>query len=211
MKITIEHEQINATTTSLVVAQRLLETIKELERTTIPLGKPDVITQFAKELPGELPRKDIFDTKDLSDIPAEVIKTKLPPFKPAWIETPIDLKKSKIVRYSNPCSTLKGHCGTKCWQTEIWIDTNGEISTCDCEWYDLDELKSTLDAYIKDYSKSVIEKHTKYHPACSKERLNDVAVLVKQGCNNKQIAERLGLSNASVSKYKTDCKNCGLL
>ncbi len=206
MKIIIEHEQITATTTSLVVAQRLLETIKELERITIPLGKSDVITP-----PTTKAKKDIFDTKDLSDIPAEVIKPKLPPFKPDWIETPIDLKKSKIVRYSNPCSTLHGNCGKKCWQTEIWIDTNGEISTCDCEFCDLDKLKSTLDAYIKDYSKSVVKSHKKYHPACSKERLNDVAVLVKQGCTNKQIAERLGLSNASVSKYKTDCKNCGLL
>lgn len=210
MKIIIEHEQINATTTSLVVAQRLLETIKELERITIPLGKPDIITppapKFATELPGELPRKDIFDIKGLSDIPAEVIKPKLPPFKPAWLEKHIDFNKSKIVRYSNPCSTLHGKCGQKCWQTELWTDTNGDLDTCDCEFYDLDELKSVLNAYIKDSTPKTPKKQ-KHECHCSKERLQRVADLVNQGCTNKQIAERLGISPTSAATYKGDCKN----
>lgn len=225
MKIIIEHEQINATTTSLVVAQRLLETIKELERITkfsnipiyqdiseCPKPKADKVVlaeKYAKELPGELPRKepDIFDTKDLSDIPEEVIKQKLPPFKPAWLEKHIDFNKTKIVRYSNPCSTLHGNCGGKCYQTELWIDTNGNLDTCDCEFYELDELKSVLNAYIKNSA----PKAQKHECHCSIKRLQQVADLVNQGCTNKQVAERLGVSLASATTYKGDCKKLGLL
>lgn len=209
MKITIEHEQITATTTSLVLAQRLLETIKELDRTSNRLGKPDIV------IPAEhsIVKVDtsIFDVQDTSDIPEEVIKPKLPPFKPAWLERHIDFKKSKLCRYSNPCSALHGKCGQQCWQTELLIDTGGKLDTCDCEFYEIDELRNTLDAYIKHYSNGVLEKQKKTRPACSTKRLQEVAVLINQGCTNKQIQERLSLSYASVVKYKTDCKKAGLL
>lgn len=232
MKIIIEHEQINATTTSLVVAQRLLETIKELEKTTIPLGNSDIIIPAEKSivkfdprpfftpqqrekydaLPDKKTKKepDIFDTKDISDIPEQIIKPKLPPFKPAWLEKHIDFNKSRIIRYSNPCSTLHGKCGGKCYQTELWTDTNGDLDTCDCEFYELDELKSVLNAYIKD-SAPKAKKANKHECHCSKERLQRVADLVNQGCTNKQIAERLGISPTSAATYKGDCKRLGML
>ena len=213
MKITIEHEQINATTTSLVVAQRLLETIKELENITKKFDPRPCFTPQQREKYDALPSKkepDIFDTKDLSDIPEEVIKPKLPPFKPAWLEKHIDFSKTKIVRYSNPCSTLHGNCGGKCYQTELWTDTDGNLDTCDCEFYELDELKSVLDAYIKN-STPKAPKPQKHECHCSKERLQQVADLVNQGCTNKQVAERLGVSLASAATYKGDCKKLGLL
>lgn len=214
MKIIIEHEAFTASTTSLIVAERLLETIRILEKkpkTAIEVFKDIPIYQDISECPK--PKADnIFDTKDISDIPEKIIKPKLPRFNPAWLEKHIDFNKSKIVRYSNPCSTLHGKCGQKCYQTELWIDTNGSLDTCDCEFYDLDELKQTLDSYIKKYSDDVLKKTKKpTHSHCSKERLQQVADLVNQGCTNKQIAERLGISPTSTATYKGDCKRLGML
>lgn len=205
MKITIEHEAFTASTTSLIVAERLLETIRVLEnkpkpQQEMPLGEPPVISA---------PKPDIFDTDDTEDIPEEILKPSLPPFKPAWLEKHIDFNKSKIVRYSNPCSTLHGECGGKCYQTELWIETNGNLDTCDCEFYELDELKKVLDAYIK--HKKPEETNTKPKSRCSMNKLKEVADLFNRGCDNKQVAEILKLSLTSVSAYKSDCKKCGLL
>lgn len=205
MKITIEHEQINATTISLVVAQRLLETIKELEKTTMPLGKPNVIIPVEKTIAKKEP--DIFDTKDTSDIPPEVIKPKMPSFDPAWCEKKLDFKKTKLVRYSNPCSTLKGKCGTKCWQTELIIDNNGEWSTCDCEFYDVDELHRILDEIVSCTNLNV----SKPKLPCSLEKLKSIAELVNQGCTNAQVCDCLGIKPTSLYVYKNACRRMDLL
>ena len=209
MKITIEHETFTASTTSLIVAERLLETIHVLER------KPKTAMETFKDLPiyqdiSECPKpKDIFDTKDTDDVPKELLKSPTPKFNPDWCEHKIDLRKQKIVRYSNPCSILRGHNGGKVWQTELWIETKGNVSTCDCEYADLDKLKQELDAIITE--KFTIPKTEKTKPACSLKRLQEVADIFNRGCDNKQVAEILGLSGASVSKYKTDCRKAGLL
>lgn len=217
MKITIEHESFTASTTSLIVAERLLETIRILQNKPkpqqdlqIPLGKPDVIS---------VPKQDIFNTTDIDDVPKELLKSPTSKFNPDWCEHKIDLRKQKIVRYSNPCSTLHGHNGGKVWQTELWIETNGEIDTCDCEYADLDKLHEELDAIVnqktvfspKPKTEKTVNKTEKNKPACSLARLQEVADVFNRGCDNKQVAEILGLSGASVSKYKTDCRKAGLL
>lgn len=56
-----------------------------------------------------------------------------------------------------------------------------------------------------------IRKPEKTKPACSLKRLQEVADVFNRGCDNKQVAEILGLTGASVSKYKTDCRKAGLL
>lgn len=200
MKITIEHESFSATTTSLIVAEKLLETIRLLQCDTQPkrqLVKPINVSESKKETP------------------PEVIKPTLPRFNPAWLEKHIDFNKSKIVRYSNPCSTMHGKCGEKCWQTELLVETGTNLDTCDCEFYDLDELRGTLDMYIKiakmEITKTETTKQSKHECHCSRKRLQHVADLVKQGCSNKQIAERLGISLTSVSTYKSDCKQLNIL
>lgn len=210
MKITIEHETFTASTTSLIVAERLLETIRILQHKPkpqqdlqIPLGKPDVVS---------VPKQDIFDTTDTDDVPKELLKSPTSKFNPDWCEHKIDLRKQKIVRYSNPCSTLRGHNGGKAWQTELLIDTAGKISTCDCEYADLDKLKQELGLLIAEkLTVPDIRKPEKTKPACSLKRLQEVADVFNRGCDNKQVAEILGLTGASVSKYKTDCRKAGLL
>ncbi len=223
MKITIEHDVFTATTSSLFVAERLIETIrclqgeqkrnilKELDvyQNIDEVPKPKRVIVLTKQKQEK--ESDIFDTEDTSDVPEEVIKSKLPKFKPAWIEKPIDLKTQRIVRYSNPCSTLHGKCGSKCWQTELWVDTNGTMETCDCEFYEIDELKNILDTYIKEAARKSVIKPRKTHAHCSMRKLNQVAELFNRGCDNKQVSELLKISLASVSAYKSDCRRHGLL
>lgn len=220
MKITIEHESFTASTTSLIVAERLLETIRILQnkpKTAIEVFKDIPIYQDISECPK--PQKDIFDTTDTDDVPKNLLKSPTSKFNPDWCEHKIDLRKQKIVRYSNPCSTLHGHNGGKVWQTELWIEINGEIDTCDCEYADLDKLHEELDAIVnqktvfspKPKTEKTVNKTEKNKPACSLARLQEVADVFNRGCDNKQVAEILGLSGASVSKYKTDCRKAGLL
>lgn len=206
MKIIIEHESFSATTTSLVVAERMLETIRLLQDAH-PI-KPAAVPKYKKTDP-EPKKNDIFDTKDTSDIPPELIKPSLPPFRPAYLEKHIDFSRSKIVRYSNPCSTMHGECGGQCWQTELLVETGAKLEACDCEFYDLDELRGTLDAYIKITNMETTKEPRK--APCSMEKLNQIAVLFNQGCSNKQVAERLKLTLVSVSTYKSACKRFGLL
>ena len=197
MKFTIEHELFSATTESLLVAERLIETIRVLE------SKPQKKVVAAQ--------KDIFDTEKIDDVPEELLKpVAKPKCDPAWIEHPVDLRKQKIVRYSNPCSTLCGHNGGKAWQTELLIDTDGNLSACDCEFTDLEDLHNTLKAYAKPVNFGQ-ETKTKQKPTCSMKRLQEVADLFNRGCDNKQVAEVLSLSRLSVSKYKNECKKAGLL
>lgn len=228
MKIIIEHETFNATTSSLLVAQRLLDIIRMLEdepKTAIKEYKDIPIYQDISEVP--TPKKasniDIFDTKDTKDIPEKVLPKKKSKilktsfqFNPDWIEHEIDFTKQQIVRYSNPCSTLHGHNGGKVWMTELMlIDNSGAITTCDCEFTDIDELNNTLNAIVKpiDISEpdNKTEQATQKKAVCSMGRLQEVADLFNRGCNNKQVAEILGIALTSTSKYKNEAKKAGLL
>lgn len=216
MKITIEHELFSATTESLVVAERLIETIHLIEK------KPKTAIETFKDLPiyqdiSECPKppKDIFDTKNTNDVPPELLKMQFTTtkFNPDWVEYKIDFRKQKIVRYSNPCSTLHGHNGGKVWQTELILDTDGEISTCDCEYRDLEKLNRELVLLIaeKESPQDTDKSKPKTKPVCSLNRLQEIADLFNRGCDNKQVSEILGLSNLTVSKYKSDCRKAGLL
>ena len=136
----------------------------------------------------------------------------LPPFNPAWTEQHVDLDNNYLERYSNPCSTLHGKCGGKCWQTELWLRNKKtkELSVCDVEFYEMDELRGTLDPYVK-YTKSVLAVAAANKLPCSRQRLEQIAGLFNAGKSDNEIMETLHLSINSVKTYRAAAKRCGLL
>lgn len=136
----------------------------------------------------------------------------LPPFNPAWTEQHVDLDNNYLERYSNPCSTLHGKCGGKCWQTEIWLRNKktGALSVCDVEFASIDDLTATLDPYIA-LSKSAAAVVASQKLPCSRERLEQLAKLFNAGKSNTEIMEQCHISASSVATYRAAAKRCGLL
>jgi len=142
----------------------------------------------------------------------KIAEKPMPPFNPVWAEREIDLNKYYIQQYSNPCSTLHGHCGGECVQTELWLRSkkSGKLSVCDVEFATLDELRKTLEPYVKLATRANAHATSKKLP-CSRERLEQLAKVFNTGKSDKEIMEQYHISASSVATYRAAAKRCGLL
>lgn len=165
--------------------------------------------------------KEYFDTlkkhygiKETTPPPAETTDAQnaLPPFNPLWTAADVDFGKNYLQQYSNPCSTLHGNCGGKCVQTELWLRNKrtGNLSVCDVEFATLDELRATLDPYVKLAAAANAAKQSQKLP-CSRERLEQLAKLFNTGKSDAEIIEQCHISASSVATYRAAAKRCGLL
>lgn len=136
----------------------------------------------------------------------------LPPFNPLWTAADVDFGKNYLQQYSNPCSTLHGHCGGECVQTELWLRSkkSGKLSVCDVEFATLDELRKTLDPYVKLATRANAHAASKKLP-CSRERLEQLAKVFNAGKSDAEIMEQYHISASSVATYRAAAKRCGLL
>jgi len=170
-------------------------------------------------------------------------ESELPPFNPAWCERFVDFDKYYLGKYSNPCSTRHGQCGGPCYQTELWLynKTTDYFSVCDVEFYSLDELRATLDPYVKyahehrvvpeHIDTDIAEKQEQMVAECREHRKNRAKTLEQlenyrndnrtqmerfvdlynQGLSNVAIASQMGLVLGSVYAYKNKAKAKGLI
>ncbi len=240
MKITIEHEKFTATTEDVEIAKQLFQMAGLIDagasmKHCAPISAE--MDKYLSEHDGEpLPMTGVILMDDVPPKPkpcptgtelklraklaknSTISKTEipvapeLPPFNPAWTEQHVDLDNNYLERYSNPCSTLHGKCGRKCWQTELWLRNKKtkELSVCDVEFYEMDELRGTLDPYVK-YTKSVLAVAAANKLPCSQQRLEQIAELFNAGKSDNEIMEILHLSINSVKTYRAAAKRSGLL
>lgn len=170
-------------------------------------------------------------------------ESELPPFNPAWCERFVDFDKHYLGKYSNPCSAQHGQCGGPCYQTELWLynKTTDYFSVCDVEFYSLDELRATLDPYVKyahehrvvpeHIDTDIAEKQEQMVAECHEHRKNRAKTLAQlenyrndnrtqmerfvdlynQGLSNVAIASQMGLVLGSVYAYKNKAKAKGLI
>lgn len=170
-------------------------------------------------------------------------ESELPPFNPAWCERFVDFNKYYLGKYSNPCSTQHGQCGGPCYQTELWLynKTTDYLSVRDAEFYSLDELRATLDPYVKyahehrvvpeHIDTDIAEKQEQMVAECREHRKNRAKTLAQlenyrndnrtqmerfvdlynQGLSNVAIASQMGLVLGSVYAYKNKAKAKGLI
>lgn len=136
----------------------------------------------------------------------------LPHFNPLWTAADVDFDKNYLQQYSNPCSTLHGNCGGECVQTELWLRNKktGNLSVCDAEFATLDELRATLDPYVKLATRANAAAQSRKLP-CSRERLEQLAKLFNAGKSDAEIMEQYHISASSVATYRAAAKRCGLL
>lgn len=136
----------------------------------------------------------------------------LPHFNPLWTAADVDLGKNYLQQYSNPCSTLHGNCGGECVQTELWLRNKrtGNLSVCDAEFATLDELRATLDPYVKLAAAANAAAQSRKLP-CSRERLEQLAKLFNAGKSDAEIMEQCHISASSVATYRAAAKRCGML
>lgn len=149
-----------------------------------------------------------------TETPPPVAKStnELPPFNPLWAAADVNLDKNYLQQYSNPCSTLHGNCGGECVQTELWLRSkkSGKLSVCDVEFATLDELRKTLDPYVKLATRANAAAQSQKLP-CSRDRLEYIANLYNKGKTDKEIMELLHISANSAKTYHAAAKRCGLL
>lgn len=146
------------------------------------------------------------------DPPVAKSTNELPPFNPLWTAANVDLDKNYLQQYSNPCSTLHGNCGGKCVQTELWLRNKktGNLSVCDAEFKTIDELRKTLDPYVKLAARANAAAQSRKLP-CSRERLEQLAKLFNAGKTDAEIMEQYHISANSAKTYRAAAKRCGLL
>lgn len=158
--------------------------------------------------------KKYYGIKETTPPPAETTDAQnaLPPFNPLWTAADVDFGKNYLQQYSNPCSTLHGNCGGECVQTELWLRNKktGNLSVCDVEFATLDELRATLDPYVR-YTKSINAKASAQKIPCSMDRLKHIANLFNKGKTDQEIMDLLHISTNSVKTYRAAAKRCGLL
>ncbi len=193
------------------------------------------------------PPHDIFDTKNTDDLPAEIKPRKkstqpepdtadtptddaLPAVEPDWASGKIDLTNNYIGSYSNPCSTTCGKHGYTVYQTELWLYNmeTGYLSVVDTEWTSLEQLRATLDPYVK-YAKKhrklekfvdteINEQMDNIRATCkqfraekNQSRLQYYVQLYNLGFKPSQIAQEMGITKQSVYTYKNTAKSQGLI
>lgn len=215
MKITIECDDFFATTENSETAIQLLQMagVIDCENTTHIELVPDHFADASKMIKTvEKPTISKMETVISKIETTDATNASLPPFNPVWAEREIDLNKYYIQQYSNPCSTLHGNCGGECVQTELWLRSkkSGKLSVCDVEFTTLDELRATLEPYVKLATRANAHAASKKLP-CSRERLEQLAKVFNTGKSDAEIMEQYHISASSVATYRAAAKRCGLL
>lgn len=211
VKITIECDDFFATTENPEAAKTLLQMAGIIDCDNIT--RIELLPDAGEMIKiAEKPTISKTETVVSKIETTDATNASLPPFNPVWAEREIDLNKYYIQQYSNPCSTLHGHCGGECVQTELWLRSkkSGKLSVCDVEFATLDELHKTLEPYVKLATRANAHATSKKLP-CSRERLEQLAKVFNTGKSDKEIMEQYHISASSVATYRAAAKRCGLL
>lgn len=148
---------------------------------------------------------------------------------PLWLSKQITWADYWVYQYSNPVSTLHGHCGEKCVQTELWLvhRRTGRGLFVDAEFANTDAVKDFLDPRVELAKADNIYPLDQIDAELAGGGSDDdtpkksrdcgaltrfVAAYKKYGGDTDQIMAEMGFaSKQSVYSYKNKAKSQGLL